>query len=589
MQGILNFYTQNIDANEHICHRLKQNLRLLSTARLLAFLALVGIPYLLRYSTVYMTAAIVVFGAIFLFLIKRYTRLKQSLTYHSNLITVNKKEIQALNYNFKGFKDGKEYLNPSHSYSHDLDLFGDGSLYQYMNRATLKEGENKFAALLQANSINNITSKQEAIKELTNKAKWRQKFAAKAMIIENETSISSIVHWLQSYQSFVPKIMGYLPYLFLGVFSAIAILTFFYAWLFNMLFVIIGVGLAISGFYFKHIQNLAAKADKVKDTFKQYADLLQLVEEEKFVSNRLVEQQQKLMNTNAKASVAIAKFSKLLDVMDYNNNVFYIIFGNGCYLGALKTAYEIEKWLATYKNHVAEWFTVISFFEAYNGLGNFAFNHPTFNYPQIKEKEFTFQALGLGHPLIPTEKIVKNDFEINASSFHIITGSNMAGKSTFLRSVGLCVLMANMGLPVCSSSCVYAPMKLVTSMRSVDSLKKGDSYFFAELKRLKMVVELVKSEPYFVLLDEILRGTNSYDKATGSKQIVSRLLKENATGLIATHDLSLCDMANKNATVENYHLDATIENNILSFDYRLKRGVSKTMNASFMLKQMDLI
>lgn len=589
MQSVQNFYTKNIDENELICQRLKQNLSVLSIARLFTFIALISIPYLLRSNIIFVIAAIVVFGAVFLVLIKKYIKIKQRLKYHNNIVAINAKEIRALQYNFEEFPDGKEYLKLAHCYSQDLDLFGDASFYQYINRATLKEGEDAFAALLLSNTIANITSKQEAIKEIADKAEWRQTFSANAMFIENETRISSIVHWLESYTPFVPKIMRYLPFVILSVFSVVAVLTFFFGWLFNVLFIIIGIGLTISGFYFKHIQNLSAKADKVKSVFKQYATLLKLIEQEKFTSKLLKQQQQKLAITNSKASSAIAKFSKLLDVMDYNNNVFYIIFGNGCYLGALKTAYEIEKWLATNKNQVADWFNVISFFEGYNSLGNFAFNHPYFNYPSIKEGAFTFKAKELGHPLIAQEKIVKNDFEIDASSFHIITGSNMAGKSTFLRSVGLGIFMANLGLPICASSCIYAPIKLVTSMRSVDSLKKGDSYFFAELKRLKMVVELVKSEPYFVLLDEILRGTNSYDKATGSKQIVARLLNENATGLIATHDLSLCDMANENNSVKNYHLDATIKNNTLSFDYRLKKGVSKTMNASFMLKQMDLI
>ena len=195
----------------------------------------------------------------------------------------------------------------------------------------------------------------------------------------------------------------------------------------------------------------------------------------------------------------------------------------------------------------------------------------------------------LGHPLIPEHKNVRNDFDIHDEQFFIITGSNMAGKSTFLRSVGLCVIMANLGLPVYAKSCVYSPRKLVTSMRSIDSLYKGDSYFFSELKRLKKVIEKVEAEAYFVLLDEILKGTNSHDKAEGSKKFLARLVKAGATGLIATHDLSLCDSANAFKNVFNYHLDATIENDNLSFDYKLKTGVSKTMNASFLLKKMDLI
>ena len=153
----------------------------------------------------------------------------------------------------------------------------------------------------------------------------------------------------------------------------------------------------------------------------------------------------------------------------------------------------------------------------------------------------------------------------------------------------MCIVMANVGLPVCAESCLYHPRKLATSMRSIDSLQRGDSYFFSELKRLKQVVQWLKQDEYFLLLDEILKGTNSHDKAIGSKRFLAKLIRMQATGLIATHDLSLCETAKDHNNVYNYHLDATISNNELTFDYLLKKGVSETMNASFLLEKMDLV
>ncbi len=171
----------------------------------------------------------------------------------------------------------------------------------------------------------------------------------------------------------------------------------------------------------------------------------------------------------------------------------------------------------------------------------------------------------------------------------VITGANMAGKSTFLRAVSLGILMANTGLPVRAESLSFTPMPLITSMRTTDSLSRHESYFFAELKRLKVIVDHLTEEPYFVVLDEILKGTNSKDKARGSKEFLSRLLKLQATGLIATHDLSLCEVAEVQPTVQNYFFDVEIRDDQLFFDYRLKQGICSNMNASFLLRKLGVV
>ena len=184
---------------------------------------------------------------------------------------------------------------------------------------------------------------------------------------------------------------------------------------------------------------------------------------------------------------------------------------------------------------------------------------------------------------------IDNDFTIENQQFFIITGANMAGKSTFLRTVSLAIVMGNMGLPVCAEEFKYAPIKLITSMRTSDSLADNESYFFSELKRLKFIVDEIKTEEYFIILDEILKGTNSTDKAIGSKKFVEKLVSSKSTGIIATHDLSLCEIEKDLSEVQNYYFDAEITNDELSFDYKLKEGICKNMNASFLLKKMEII
>ena len=278
-----------------------------------------------------------------------------------------------------------------------------------------------------------------------------------------------------------------------------------------------------------------------------------------------------------------------MDALDNRNNLIGAIFGNGYFLTDLRNSYNIEKWIETYGKKVSDWFEVVSFFDAYNTLANYAFNHQEFVFPEILENNVVVKAKNLGHPLLNKEKRVDSDLTINSEQFFIVTGANMAGKSTFLRTVSLHIVMANIGLPVCAKSSQYSPIKLITSMRTTDSLTDESSYFFSELTRLKHIADAIKNEPYFIVLDEILKGTNSTDKATGSRKFVEKLVASHATGIIATHDLSLCDIEDELEDVKNYYFDAEIINNELHFDYTLKQGVCKNMNASFLLKKMDIV
>jgi len=217
------------------------------------------------------------------------------------------------------------------------------------------------------------------------------------------------------------------------------------------------------------------------------------------------------------------------------------------------------------------------------------FNHPEYSFPMISNKKSVLKSKDAGHPLLDPEKRILNDFQIDKEQFFIITGANMAGKSTFLRTVSLQIVMANVGLPVCASKTDYSPIKLITSMRTADSLTDDESYFFSELKRLKFIVDEIKHDRYFIVLDEILKGTNSTDKAKGSRKFIEKLVTSKSTGIVATHDLSLCDVAKDLPQVENYYFDVEIIDDELSFDYKLKKGICQNMNASFLLKKMEIV
>lgn len=251
----------------------------------------------------------------------------------------------------------------------------------------------------------------------------------------------------------------------------------------------------------------------------------------------------------------------------------------------------LESWKKQNKEHIADWFQSLAEVESLSSLATLSFNYPGWSFPTIAIQNGTVIADSLGHPLIPKEKLVTNSFSTEeAGGLNLITGSNMAGKSTFLRSVGVNIVLAMMGSPVCAGSFTVSNMKVISSMRVNDNLEENTSTFYAELKKLKEVIEAVnRNEKVFLLLDEILRGTNSADRHTGSKALIKQLIHHNAVGLIATHDLELAKLADEfPLKLHNYHFDVQVAGDELYFDYKLKKGVCTSMNASLLMKKIGI-
>ncbi|MEM6684200.1 MAG: DNA mismatch repair protein MutS [Bacteroidota bacterium] len=590
MQDPTTFYTQQKAKFEA---ELKVQRRKLNQSSLFRFIVFSGIAfaiYMLFGQWPYVMLAAGAGLALFLFLVFRHSDLVRQSNKLKALIQCNQLELDVLNGDLSKLPTGEEYLNAAHEFSYDIDLFGNASFFQYINRSTTKEGKNKLADLLASNDISDITTRQQVIQDLAQKANWRQHFSAIALLIKVEATSKEIVSWLKSYESFIPKAMRILPMVFSALSVAIITLVSLEILPFLVAFLWLFLGLGITGRFLKKINQLSNHTNKAKDTFQQYGQLLQRIEEETFAATLLQEKQQNIQSDVQKASTLVNGFSKRIDALDTRNNILVGVFLNGLLLWDISKSYQIEIWIQKHHEKVAQWFEVVTFFDAYNSLGNFAFNHPTFHYPVIDTSATkVMQAKELGHPLLRTANRIDNDFTIGNAEFFIVTGANMAGKSTFLRTVSLGIVMSNVGLPICATEAVYAPIKLITSMRTTDSLAEGASYFFSELQRLKMIVDMIKDDTYFIILDEILKGTNSHDKAMGSKKIVQKLASQNAAGIIATHDLSLCELEKEIDQVKNYFFDAEIINDELFFGYLLKKGICANMNASFLLKKMEIV
>lgn len=589
MNDSLKFYNQELEIYKAEVASNKKRLVFYSSMRLLVFvITIIGVYYTFSRWQLALTIGVLGTG-IFIYLLTRYIDTKAKRELNKALVHINSEELKIASGNFHHRETGLQYQDPKHFYSLDIDLFGIGSFFQYINRTISKESQLKLAEALKANQISNIEERQEAIKELSQKAKWTQYFAATGCLLDTETSAIEIIHWLKHHKDSIPKQMKWMPWFFAFVsicllaFSIVNILdiSFFGYWLF--------IGLGVTGFCLKRINSLANNSNKAKDTFKQYGALLIQIENEKFESKLLQQKQKLIQSKGKKASVVFSEFSKHLDALDNRNNLIGAIFGNGYLLSDLKNAYRVEQWISKYSDKVEDWFEVICFFDVYNSLGNYAFNHQDHVFPEISNNKTIINVKSLGHPLLNKNKRICSDVIIDNKQFFIVTGANMAGKSTFLRTVSLHIMMANIGLPVCAKSSLYSPIKLITSMRTNDSLTDDSSYFFSELTRLKFIVDAIEKEPYFIILDEILKGTNSTDKAIGSRKFVEKLVAGDATGIIATHDLSLCEISKELDEVKNYYFDAQIVDDELYFDYSFKKGICQNMNASFLLKKMEIV
>ncbi|ARV16123.1 MutS-related protein [Polaribacter sp. SA4-12] len=585
MKNPFDFYSKEKSELEIEAKQLKRKSVNLSIFRFGVFLTTCFLMYLTfgSYPDVFIIAFLGIL--LFSFLVVKHVSLQRERAIVTSKININKTELKVLQRDFHHLESGEEFVNPTHYYSNDIDLFGVGSFFQFANRTVTLEGKKLLANAFTENSTDGIVEKQNTIKELAAKVKWRQHFSALASLITTKDTSGFITDWVHNYTPVLSKIQILFSLISLTLIGLVS----FGIIPFSIILIWFFIGLFVTGRFLKKTNNLYSDTDKVRETFKQYHVLLNEIENENFSSKTLKEKQGIINSETKKASVIFKEFSRVLDAFDQRNNILIAVVGNGLFLIDIFNACKVEKWIVQYKHTVDKWFSVVAFFDAQNSLANFHFNHTAFVFPEITDQKGIIKSTNLGHPLLKVDKRIDNDFTIYKEQFFIVTGANMAGKSTFLRTISLSIVMANCGLPVCAESFKYSPIKLITSMRTTDSLTEDESYFYSELKRLKFIVDEIKTTDYFIILDEILKGTNSKDKAIGSKKFVEKLTKSKSTGIIATHDVSLCELENEFSDIKNYYFDAEIIDDELHFDYTLKNGICKNMNASFLLKKMEIV
>lgn len=591
-----NHYTERLSLTEGQLQQVKKQIFRISMLRLALFIAgIAGLYFFFNQTTLLIVCICLTFLPLFI-LVKIHNRFFIRKEWLETQARIIQEELQALSGDYSSFEDGKEYVNPEHPYSFDLDIFGRRSLFQSINRTCTFFGKVRLAEWLQ-NHLHEKTSiekRQEMVREISEHTLFREQFRVAGLVHHGQSSDGEKIQaWSQSPAQYLHA--GWVKAFIWGVpvINSLLLITSLAGWTsFSWLGLSFGIFLVLSFGIIKRATYIQETYGKQLKSLNGYARLIALAKAENWKSAGMQELMERF-NLNGQSPIqALQQLSKELDRLDLRNNQFLYVLLEGSIFFQLQEIVRIERWKVRYGQHISEWLETVGELDALCSLGTFAYNHPQYTYPELTEKPFCFLATQMGHPLMPASQCVKNDATIPSRPFFlIITGANMAGKSTYLRTIGVNYLLACVGTPVCCEKLKLHPNQLITSLRTSDSLSDNESYFFAELKRLKRIIDLLnQGKQLFIILDEILKGTNSMDKQKGSFDLIRQFMQLKANGIIATHDLLLGSLIKQfPEEIRNYCFEADIKENELTFSYKLREGVAQNMNACFLMKKMGII
>ncbi|MCD8740676.1 DNA mismatch repair protein MutS [Mucilaginibacter roseus] len=594
-QDILNTYRKNAANAQAEANRFKKLANKYSLMRLgvfALFIAGVSVGVAIdNFAVIAITSILLI--SVFVALVKRQSEFERERDYFTDLVRINENEIANIEQYDNLYDDGDRFGNDKHFYTSDLDIFGKASLFNLINRTATVPGNNKLAVWLSAPADKQaILQRQEALRELSRKSNWKLELQALLLFAKTAdvAQLSNLVKYLgmpldMPGESWIKKYCRVAPFI-----TVVAIILSAY----------FGVKLVWLVAVFGHLGLVASRGAQIKKadlvigkigaTLGKYAQAFKKAEDEQWqspycagLSNQLKEKQ---------TSAEIKELSVLINKFNSRLNMLVGAVLNIFFLWDLKQIIAIEEWKRANKQNLADAFEVLAEYEALISLASLHINYSHWAMPQIADGEaYTLAAKNIGHPLIQPNKRVVNSYELrDAFKVDIITGSNMAGKSTFLRTIGINTVLALCGAPVCADAMEVSVVNIISYMRIKDSLNESTSTFKAELDRLQMLLKAVGTIPkVFFLVDEMLRGTNSVDKYLGSKAVIEQLIAKNAVGMVATHDLQIARLEDKYpAYVSNYYFDIQVINGEMLFDYKLKHGECKTFNASLLLKQIGI-
>ncbi len=583
-------YQQRTDQFQSEVTHCDRIIRMYAWVRVAVALVIIGVVYL-GFTNPFYFVALAPLIILFFYLVQLQQQKEYARTILLNLIALNQAEKEAIHFRFSGFSNGVRFADPHHPYSHDLDLFGDGSLFQYLNRCATLLGEAKLATDLKYLHYDaaTIQSRQAAIRELATRLELRQQcWATGQQIHSNPTDLAALYSWLKERDLFAGNPFIQIIKWILPAITCLSLALTFFSSSFQSVFLALFVlQLALAARYSKPISLLQGKLAGYKTILENYAQLFDLLKKESFTTERMKYHQQMAQA----AAEQVHAFSKKVNSLESRMNLIARVFGNGLFLLDFHNVIQLENWRTKYAESLPHWIDSLGEWDSLLAFATLNYNHPHYAFAEVTA---SLSILGqeIGHPLLPSKVRVANSFTLGTpAGLMLITGANMAGKSTFLRAVGVNYVLGLNGSVVCAQKWSSPVAELRTGMRTSDSLQENQSYFYAELYRLQSIItDLRKGNRMVILLDEILKGTNSTDKQTGSRELIKQLIQQPALVMIATHDIALGDMEQQYANqITNACFEGKIENDQLTFDYTLHHGVAQKANATFLMRKMGII
>lgn len=540
--------------------------------------------------------------------LRSYNRITAEKKRSEFFIQINEAELRRVDNDLSAFPTGNEWLDRHHDYAADLDVFGHYSLFQLLNRTATGSGARLLAKWLTSPAGRDaITERQEAVTELAPMVDWRQEFQVSGMQFDSANSdYELLLKWIEEPAQFLPSRKSLLTIsASLGAISSIALAYFLYHLLFDLrdlsgihLLPLVLI-LIINSVYLRKFRQAAEQiilsTQRNIGILGAYQSLIETIEKQSFKTKKLSSLHATLRLDGSSAAFRIGALKRLLEMFQQKGtrntvgkNAFYGIINN-LWLIDVHLILKTEDWKASNRDHIRPWIMAVSEMEALASVAGFAYTNPRYAFPEITTEPYLIDFRAVGHPLLKPQKRISNDFAMHGrGATTMITGSNMAGKSTFLRTVGINLVLAFMGAPCCASYARVSPLRIFTSMRTQDNLEESVSSFYAELQRIEQLLMLVgEGEPIFFLLDEMFKGTNSQDRFRGGVSLIRQLGELNAFGMISTHDLDLANLT-KDLAIENFSFNSTIRDGQIAFDYRLTPGICTDFNASELMKRSGI-
>ncbi|MDF2504946.1 MutS family DNA mismatch repair protein [Clostridium sp.] len=575
----------------------KKNYNIIGSLRLIAFIVTLIYAYLLiRKISIYTSIGFLCSLIIFIFLIKYHSNISNSLKRIRNLIIINKNYIDRIDGTWSEFQDlGEDAINIDHPYGTDLDVFGKSSLFQLINTTNTFLGRQKLIKLLKTGEkdINTITNHQNAVKELSQNINFCEELECEGTYDnDNMRDPSKLINYAENpdklfKESPIRNVVYFLP-IFSIIFCALTIIfkiKYFY-YIIPVIFIIHAV---INFISYTKIPVILDSVEGFNDDLQSYVGMLKLIESEDFKDTYLKELKSKLSYKDKSSVQVMNGLNSIINNINLRHNFLLYFFLNLIVFWDFRCLFSLEKWKIQYGNLIDDYVNTLGDFEVMSSLAVLTHLDSEYNFPTFTNENLIITADSLGHPLINSKNRIYNNMDMKNSIF-IVTGSNMSGKTTFLRTVGINLVLAYAGAPICGKSMKCSLMDIFTSMRISDNLMEGASTFYVELMRIKKIIDhLPKKEPMIFLIDEIFRGTNSKDRIIGARSVLKNLDKPWVCGLISTHDFELCDLEyNNEKKIKNYHFSESYRENKIHFDYKLREGRCDSTNAKYLMKMVGI-